>query len=93
MTIVGAYLRVREPQIAAARQGLGAMAGVTTFDLDEPGTIGVLVEAATLDDAHAVVTRDLPAIDGVLGVWPVYVHDDEDEPQCGESCCRHVASA
>jgi len=87
MTIVGAYARICETVPGTARLRLCSLAGVTTFDLAEPDTIGLLVEAATLDDAYAVVTRDLPAIDGVVGVWPVFVHDEDQVSQNANACC------
>lgn len=79
MTIIGAYARVCDDHLEAARRGLAAVVGVTVFDLERPGAIGLLVEAASVDLAHAVLTQDLPAVEGVLGILPVYVNDDAED--------------
>ena len=77
MAIVGAYARIdiKDPQVVQGR--LDALEGVETFDLDAPGTIGLVIEAEGLDAAHDAVSQVVAGTVGVLGVWPVFVHTED----------------
>ncbi|MCP3978875.1 MAG: hypothetical protein GY716_06030 [bacterium] len=88
MPVVGAWARVESEDFELARQSLSLLEGVETFDLDDPGKIGLLIEADDLDSAHAVLTRDVPAARGVLCAWPVSVHLDEDADDPQRSSAR-----
>jgi len=79
MPTVGAFARIEIDEADAIRARLAALDGVTPFDLDETGKMGLLIEAPDLDAAHGKLTKDIRQTDGVLGVWPVYV-DVEDMP-------------
>ncbi|MFG0253316.1 MAG: hypothetical protein ACF8NJ_10635 [Phycisphaerales bacterium JB038] len=89
MPTVGAYARIDLDAVAETREALSQLAGVTLFDLDEEGKVGLLVEAADLDGAHSTITNEVHGVDGVLGVWPIYVDvedldDDARRPQESE---------
>jgi nitrate reductase NapAB chaperone NapD len=60
----------------SVKERLEALRGVSTFPLDVPGKVGLLIEAGSLDEAHAVLSRDIQTVEGVLGVWPVYAHSE-----------------
>ncbi|MCP3902213.1 MAG: chaperone NapD [Planctomycetes bacterium] len=78
---VGAFARIDAATAADVARRLEEIPGVETFPLDEPGKLGLVIEAEDLDRAHAIVTRDVRHAPGVLGVWPLYAHfDDGDEP-------------
>ncbi len=80
MAIVGAFARVEIEHMQQTERGLNAIDGVSTFLLDEPGKVGLLVEAGDLDEAHGLIAESIPAVPGVMGVWPVYASiEDESE--------------
>lgn len=78
MVIVGAFARVETTDVEGTRRRLAALDGVSTFDLDRPEKVGVLIEADDLDDAHARLTTQVQRVEGVMGVWPVYVNNEDD---------------
>ena len=78
---VGAFARIEVESAGAVRQRLRQLDGVEPFDLDEPGKVGLIIEAACLDDAHEKLTGEIKHTQGVLGVWPIYANfDGDDEP-------------
>ena len=77
MPIVSAFARIETDEIDAIRRRLEALDGVTPFDLEEFGKIGVLIEAADLDTAHNTLNETVKETEGVLGVWPVYVNVED----------------
>ncbi|MAE67849.1 MAG: hypothetical protein CMJ18_26645 [Phycisphaeraceae bacterium] len=83
MATIGGYVRFLPGQELSVRDGLSAIRGVELFDLDRPGTVGVIIEAGSLDDAHGVLERDLRRVEGVTGCFPVYVNieDESDIPR------------
>jgi len=76
---VGILARIDLDHRADVLHDLNELAGVETFEAGERGQLGILVEAASIDDAPARITNDIEAIPGVLCAWPVYVHLDDDE--------------
>ncbi len=90
MAIVGAFARVDPQDVAATRQRLDALAGVSTFDLDRPEKVGILIEAADIDAAHAVLTGPVKQAAGVWGVWPVFVHSEADEEQVRQAVSKQA---
>jgi nitrate reductase NapAB chaperone NapD len=78
MVMVGAFARIEPGSAGTVIRRLERIAGVETFELDDPDKVGILIEADDMDRAHAMLTRDIRNIGGVWGVWPVYAHDDED---------------
>jgi len=84
MAVVGAFARIDRSDPKATCDRLSAVAGVTLFDLGEPGKIGLVLEAESLDGAHEVLCGEIEKIEGVLGVWPVYAHL---EPEVSDAEC------
>jgi hypothetical protein len=74
MSIVGAFARIETTEVRAR---LDALDGVDTFDLADPEKVGLLIEADGLDAAHELLTKRIVAVEGVLGVFPIYVNDEE----------------
>jgi len=81
MAVVGAFARIDVSDPQAVHRRLAAVDGVSLFDLDPPGKVGLVIEADDLDDAHEKLRTDIERVDGVLGVWPVYAHLEPDEAQ------------
>ena len=71
--LVGAYARVQAGQRHESHSALVAIDGVETFELTDPDRIGILIEAASLECAHDILTKQVRTALGVLGVWPVSV--------------------
>ncbi|GAB4384812.1 MAG: hypothetical protein Kow0022_08570 [Phycisphaerales bacterium] len=78
MAIVGALARVEAGVLAESRAAIEKIAGVTTFSLDDPGRIGLIIEAESIDQAHHVMTVQIPAVPGVLGAWPVFASTEDE---------------
>jgi len=74
MVTVGAYVRVPAGDEATVREALDRLDGVSTFALEGPGKVGVLLEAPNLDEAHTILVGPVRSTDGVLAAWPVYAH-------------------
>ncbi len=72
MVTIGVLVRVDEATSPGVEQRLNEIPGVGTFELEEPGTVGVLIQARDLDDAHDSLCRRVRAVDGVLCAWPVH---------------------
>ncbi len=75
--VVGALARVDQDCRQAVCDRIDALEGLSTFAVEDPLKVGVLIEAKSLDQAHIRFTDQLSAIDGVLGAWPVSVESDE----------------
>jgi nitrate reductase NapAB chaperone NapD len=78
MAVVGAFARIDLSDPQAVRDRLSDVRGVTLFDLDDSGKVGLVIEARDLDAAHATLRREIENTDGVLGAWPVYAHAEPD---------------
>ncbi len=74
--VVGVYARVEAGQRGRVLEALAGMTGVMPFDLEDPGQLGIVVEAGSLEAAHRVVTCELARVSGLLGCWPVYAHEE-----------------
>ena len=79
MAIVGAFARVDVSGRGETNAALGAIDGVTTFELDEIEKVGLLIEAADLDAAHGLITGAVKRTPGVLGAWPVYANTEDEQ--------------
>ena len=75
-TIIGAFARVEPGTFSGIKECLEGMEGISTFDLDKEDKVGILIEAANLDQAHQRLTGEIRAVKGILAVWPVYIHDE-----------------
>ncbi len=76
--IVGVLTRIEPSRAAAIASALATYEGVSTFPLEPAEKLGVLIEAADLDSAHARITQDIRHTPGVLGCWPVSAEFDSD---------------
>ncbi len=81
MAVVGAYARIDLSEEALVPGRLEALEGVSTFKLDEPGKIGLLIEAESLDEARSRLEDEIEKLDGVLGVFPVYAHAEPEQEE------------
>ncbi len=83
LTTVGVLARIEVEMEESVRSQLGNLEGVELFELGdaelEPGQIGLLIEAATVDAAHEKIKQEVATTVGVLCAWPVYVHYGDDE--------------
>jgi nitrate reductase NapAB chaperone NapD len=77
MVVVGAYARIELSEESRVPQRLEALEGVSTFPLGDAGKIGILVEAESLDEAHARLSKEIRELEGVRGVFPVYVNAED----------------
>lgn len=81
MAIVGAFARVDAERFDQTVADLDALESVSTFALEDPDKVGLLVETPSMDEAHGVITRQIPAVGGVLGAWPVYANTEDESDQ------------
>ncbi len=79
MAVVGAYAHIDPSQGAELPARLGAIEGVSTFALGDPGKIGLLIEAESLERAHGLLRGEIPKTEGIRGVFPVYAHAEPEE--------------
>lgn len=79
MAIVGAFARIDSDLASSCESALQELGGVSTFDVEDPDKLGVLVEAESLNDAHSTITTTIRNTPGVLGVWPVYVNIEDEQ--------------
>lgn len=79
MTLVGAFARVDAARRGEVQRGLAMFEGVETFDLDDDGKLGLLIESDSLDAAHELLTKRIEPLAGVLCVWPAFVHAGEPD--------------
>ena len=78
MPVVGAFARVELDDSKSVRQRLSDLEGIETFELDEPGKVGLIIEGDDLDAVHTILTQRVRSVAGVLGAWPVSVHLDDE---------------
>ncbi len=80
MTVIGACARIDSSDAVGIRERLATLGGVSTFDLDDPGRVGLLIESESLDAAHQTLCEEIKLVAGVMAVWPIYVDTEQDEP-------------
>ncbi|NOX53590.1 MAG: chaperone NapD [Planctomycetes bacterium] len=78
MAVIGVLARVEVAERDCVVASLGRIEGVTPFLIDEPGRIGLVVEADTLEAAHKRLVDEIDPTPGVLGTWPVFVHAENE---------------
>lgn len=81
MAIVSAFARIKSDIGSECRGHLNSLYGVSTFEIDDPDKLGLLIETKSLDAAHSMITNDIRTTPGVLGVWPVYVNTEDEQEQ------------
>lgn len=78
MAVLGVLARVEVEHRDRVFGALERLDGVTPFWIGEPGRIGIVVEADTLQAAHTRLLDQLQSTPGVLGTWPVFVHAEDE---------------
>lgn len=77
-TLVGILARVDRVSNPRLVQDLDGMDGVSTFEVGDPGKLGILLESGSTEDAHRILTERIGNWAGVLATWPVYSHFGEE---------------
>ena len=72
MVSVGVLVRVESDSLREVDSALGEIPGVTTLELEEPGSIGIVIEAPDLDSAHSLLCDRVQRTAGVLAAWPIH---------------------
>lgn len=95
MVTVGVLVRAAVDATSDVRRRLAALEGVETLELEEPGTLGLVLSGESLDELHAKLTTEIQTTEGVLVAWPVHTQlegdpadlerdETKDEPQVKE---------
>lgn len=94
VAVLGVLARVEVAERDRVVDLLQRIEGVTPFLIDEPGRIGLVLEADSLELAHARLLEEIESTPGVLGTWPVFVHaeDETAAPAAWERSHASVAS-
>lgn len=92
MPVAGAFARVLGDG-ESARSAMGAVVGVSTFAVNEPGVVGIVVESDSLDDIQRLIERVLPKLPGVIGVCPVYMGFEDELSESDEAFDASNASS
>jgi hypothetical protein len=85
MALLGVLARVEARACGETVGALEKIDGVTPFPLEEDERIGILIEGATLDEAHAILTAKVSRVPGILAAWPVFA-DFEPEVSRPAAC-------
>jgi nitrate reductase NapAB chaperone NapD len=73
MITVGVLVRALHSELGVIEQRLGALPSVVqTLELEEPGSLGLVLQAEDLDAVHAALTREVGGVEGVLAAWPLH---------------------
>ncbi len=78
MAVVGAYARIDPEERDSVQRLLNDLPGVETFDLGDKNKVGLMIESANIDSAHETLTSRVSNTKGVQGVWPVFVHNENE---------------
>ena len=74
MVTLGVLARVHVPVRQQTLSELEQLDGVSSFSVEEPQRVGLLIERPTLELAHATLIDQVEKVPGVLGAWPVFSH-------------------
>lgn len=80
MVTIGVLVRAELDSIDEVQGRLAALDGVTTIELEDRDSIGLVICGETLDDAHKKLCEDVQRTTGVLAAWPLHVQL-ENTPQ------------
>jgi nitrate reductase NapAB chaperone NapD len=78
MVTVGVLVRANLDSVAEVEARLAAIEGVTTLKLEEPGTIGLVIQGQSINDAHDKLCDQVQRVEGVLTAWPVHMQLEPD---------------
>lgn len=76
--VLGVLARVDRRTRDAVEQHLVGHPGVSVFAVDDPCQMGILIEEDTLAAAEEILRDRVLMTPGVLGAWPVFLHDEPD---------------
>jgi len=74
-------VRVERGASERVTQFLQSLPGLTTLALEEPHTLGAVIQRPSMEAVEAVLRGQIEAHGDVLCAWPV--HMDLDQPQTG----------
>ncbi len=72
MVTVGVLVRAELASVHDVEARLAALEGVTTLELEEPGSIGLVISEESLDSAYATLCDRVKTTDGVLAAYPLH---------------------
>jgi nitrate reductase NapAB chaperone NapD len=72
MTAIGVFVRAQPGQLEEVRERLALIEGVQTLELEEPGTLGLVLVADDLRSAHELLANRVEKTAGVLCAWPIH---------------------
>jgi len=75
--VVGVLVRLDGRRYQSAVQSLKQIPGVSTFRVQESGSIGLLLETNSIEAAHTLLRNEVQAVPGVLAAWPVFLHAEQ----------------
>ncbi len=81
MVAVGIMVRVERGAGERVTQFLQSLPGVTTLALEEPHTVGAVIQRPSMEAVEAVLRGQIEPDADVLCAWPV--HMELDQPQTG----------
>jgi len=80
MVTVGVLVRVENESLRDVELALNAIPGVSTLELEEAGSIGLVIEAPDLDAAHSLLCDQVQRTAGVLAAWPIHTQLETQPP-------------
>ncbi len=73
MITVGVLVRAHEEDLDSVEKQLLELEDVTgSIELEEPGTIGIVLQGSSLNEVHLALTERVQRIEGVLAAWPLH---------------------
>ena len=72
MVTIGVLVRVDQTQEPETEARLGVLEGVQLIPLEEPHTLGAVIQAEDLDEAHERLVTQVQTLPGVLCAWPLH---------------------
>lgn len=91
MVTVGVFVRAEIDEIGQVAERLDALESVSTFELEDPGALGVLLQGLDADEAYLKLTQEVMAVEGVLAAWPI--HTELGMEQRGAEATQVVGAA
>lgn len=77
MSILGAYIRIDRAKEPEVRKWLKRLEGVEVVELNCSCIHGLTIKSDSLEAAQNLLLGEIARISGVLGVWPLYVQNEE----------------
>jgi hypothetical protein len=72
LVTVGVHVRTRLGCERSVALALGEFHGIEPIELEEPGTLGVLIRDETLESAQARLREEVTRLENVLVAWPIH---------------------